>query len=55
MHPEFSTEYARALLDLRRERFAPALYDSARSSLTRQTDSDLLARWIAAFFRENAP
>jgi len=54
MHPEFTPEYAHALLDLRKERFAPAQYDAARASLTRRTDSDLIARWIATFFEENA-
>lgn len=55
MHPEFSAEYARALLDLRKERFAQGLYDAARASLTRRTDSDLLGGWIAAFFEGRAP
>lgn len=55
MHPEFSADYARALLDLRKERFAPGLYDAARASLTRRTDSDFLAGWIAEFFEGRAP
>lgn len=54
MHPEFSRDYARALLDLRKERFSPALYETARSSLARRTDSDVMARWITRFFMENA-
>lgn len=55
MHPEFSSDYARALLDLRKERFPQDMYENARASLARRTDGDILARWIARFFEENAP
>ncbi|MEQ1929954.1 MAG: gamma-glutamyl-gamma-aminobutyrate hydrolase family protein [Parvularculaceae bacterium] len=54
MHPEFPHDYARALIDLRKERFAPGLYDEARASLAARTDSDVIARWIANFYEEPA-
>jgi GMP synthase-like glutamine amidotransferase len=51
-HPEFDTNYARALLDLRRERFPASTYDAAKNSLNSPGDSALLARWIGNFFME---
>jgi GMP synthase-like glutamine amidotransferase len=53
-HPEFSDEYVRALIDLRRERMGEAL---AEAFLTRvdevACDGDLLATWIVKFLRDD--
>ncbi len=57
-HPEFSHDYARALLRLRRGRIPEAIADPAMATLTGATltgksDRDLLARWIVNFFQQN--
>ena len=54
MHPEFTHDYARALLDLRKEGLPADLYASARNTLRRESDRDTIAGWIADFFMEAA-
>jgi GMP synthase-like glutamine amidotransferase len=52
-HPEFSAEFADALIRSRRgTRFPEALADAALETLAHPLDGDLIARWIGAFYRE---
>jgi len=46
-HPEFSPEYAAALIDLRRERVPDP--DAAIDSLDRPNDNARVGRWIRDF------
>jgi GMP synthase-like glutamine amidotransferase len=48
-HPEFSSDYSRAILTLRREVFGAANADAALESLTQPVDTDKVARWIVNF------
>lgn len=50
-HPEFTPDFAKTLLRMRRDRFAPSLYDQALASLDRPNDNDRVGGWIRAFFR----
>ena len=51
MHPEFSHEYVRDLLKLRRQRYGEALVDNADATLARGSDRELMGRWISNFFK----
>ena len=53
-HPEFSEEYARALLNMRREIFGEELYQSAINSLETETDNPSVARHIVEFVSRSA-
>jgi GMP synthase-like glutamine amidotransferase len=48
-HPEFEPDYARALIEHRRNRLPEP--DSAIESLARRDDRELVAGWIRAFLR----
>jgi len=49
-HPEFSADYATALIDLRRgTRYPQDLADAAVASLKRNNDSQRVAGWVRAF------
>lgn len=49
-HPEFSPEYAGALIDLRRgTRYAPDFADAAAASLKKPNDAERVAQWIRNF------
>ncbi len=48
-HPEFTTSYARDLLDMRRELLGPAVYQRGIASLDDAPDNRLVARWILNF------
>lgn len=49
-HPEFSPEYATALIDLRRgTRYQPDFADSAAASLKKPNDSERVAGWLRNF------
>ncbi len=50
-HPEFSTDYARALYETRREAFGETLYRDAVASLDGGTDRLEFADWVSSFFR----
>jgi GMP synthase-like glutamine amidotransferase len=52
-HPEWTPEYADALLEIRRERIGPALVDAARKTLSQALDNALLARWIRHWLAAN--
>jgi len=48
-HPEFNKEYARALLDMRREILGEPVYSTAINSLKIETNNSLVANWILRF------
>lgn len=48
-HPEFPKEYARRLMESRRERIGAVKVAAALESLGQPVDGELLARWIMAF------
>jgi GMP synthase-like glutamine amidotransferase len=50
-HPEFTTEFGAALIDMRREKLGAQLAQSALQSLQGPSDGALVGRWIAAFLR----
>ena len=54
MHPEFETEFARNLLDARRNRIPDAVYDDAKTSFLKPSDRNTLASWFVEFYRRNA-
>jgi len=51
-HPEFTTEYERALLDHRVSSIGPDVTAAAIASLAEPTDETAIARYILAFMRE---
>ncbi|PCI07062.1 GMP synthase [bacterium] len=51
-HPEFSKEYARALLDMRREIFGESVYQAAVDSLQQRDNSEQVANWILEFIAD---
>lgn len=50
-HPEFSKDYALALLTLRREAFGAENADKALSSLSQNVDTSKVAGWMVDFFK----
>lgn len=53
LHPEFSREFAEALLRLRRARLPdPGGVDHALASLARPTDAAAIAQWLRGFLRD---
>lgn len=54
-HPEFTLPYSRALINLRRGSFTPALADHATESLRQPNDRELVASWIRRFLASNGP
>ncbi len=52
-HPEFTTDYARDLLTLRRDRIGDGLVAAGLASFEKRSDRAILAQWIAAFFAQN--
>jgi len=52
-HPEFSVDYARALLDLRADQLAPALVERVQSSFDTPHDGPLVATWIRQFIEHS--
>ena len=51
-HPEFSHDYADALLRLRRERVGEDLADEGLRTLKGRSDREAIGRWIARFYKE---
>ncbi|MFT5114627.1 MAG: GMP synthase-like glutamine amidotransferase [Parasphingorhabdus sp.] len=49
-HPEFSVDYSRALIELRRDIIAAPVVEAGMESLQKPVDGDLLFRWILNFF-----
>ncbi len=52
-HPEWSVDYARALLDDRHDQYPDNTLEQARQSLTHQPDNQLFARWIRQFIDQH--
>ena len=52
-HPEFEHGFARDLLSLRRGRMATAVADEGFASLLARSDRQVIAGWIASFFKAN--
>ncbi len=50
-HPEFSREYSRELMEVRRSLIGDDLIGKGMASLSRETDSHAVAHWIVAFLR----
>ncbi len=50
-HPEFDTEFASQLLDMRRSIFGEELYSTAKRSLKESADNLLVIRWCLDFIR----
>lgn len=48
-HPEFNKEYAKALLDMRRELLGEPIYSAAINSLEIKTNNSLVSTWILGF------
>jgi len=48
-HREFNKEYARALLDMRREILGEPVYSTAINSLEIETSNSLVSAWILEF------
>jgi GMP synthase-like glutamine amidotransferase len=54
-HPEFSADYATALIDLRRgTRYQPDFADAAVSTLKKPNDSKRVADWVRRFLKTTA-
>ncbi|HUG84501.1 MAG TPA: hypothetical protein VMM13_08040 [Euzebya sp.] len=51
-HPEFTPDYAAALLDDRLDRIPPEVVAAARRTLEGQTDEAVVTRWLVAFMRQ---
>ncbi len=52
-HPEFSSEFATALLRLRKDRIPEDRINAGLDSLAQKSDRSLIARWIANFLIQN--
>lgn len=50
-HPEFSREYSRELMEVRRSLIGEELIGKGMASLSRETDSRAVAHWIVGFLR----
>jgi GMP synthase-like glutamine amidotransferase len=54
-HPEFTPEYAAALIELRRNsKYSPEQADRALDTLRGPNDRERVGRWLAQFVRSNA-
>lgn len=52
-HPEFSVEYARALLELRADQLTPEMLTQIESSYATPHDGPLVGSWINSFLEHN--
>jgi GMP synthase-like glutamine amidotransferase len=53
-HPEFTPEYAAALIELRRtSKYTPEQADRALDSLRQPNDRERVGRWLAQFLSTN--
>jgi len=51
-HPEFTPEYAAALMDARRERIGNETVEHAKQTLAEKTDEAAVVHWIDSFFKQ---
>jgi len=54
-HPEFTHDYAAALLRLRKDRMPAERFDDGRASLKAGSERNLIAQWIGNFFIQSVP
>ena len=52
-HPEFSKDFSRSLLDLRKNDFDENTYQEGLDSLTKNTDAHEAGKWIVNFIKGN--
>ena len=52
-HPEFSKDFSRSLLDLRKNDFDENTYQEGLDSLTKNTDAHEVGKWIVNFIKGN--
>ena len=52
-HPEFTREFSRSLLKLRRDIFGETCYQQGIQSLKENTDHDAVGKWIVNFLKSN--
>ncbi len=50
-HPEFSREYANALIEKRVDRIGKSVVEVAQESLKSDVDNNIVAAWMAAFIK----
>lgn len=50
-HPEFTTDYARALMGFRRDLLPGPVYEQGIDSLEHEVEQDKMGRWLVNFFR----
>ena len=50
-HPEFCKDYARSLMEFRRDIIPPARLEQGLESLAQETDSEQVFKWIVRFLR----
>lgn len=53
-HPEFSKNYSRTLMNLRREIIGEEVYSEGMQSLEKEIHGDIIAKWIIRFIEEEA-
>lgn len=51
-HPEFTRDYSKSLMDLRREAFGEELVDKGQASLQNDIHESTVARWMLEFLRK---
>lgn len=52
-HPEFSADFEKDILEVRRDRIGQAAIDAALPTLTEKTDEADVTRWIVEFFKRS--
>lgn len=50
-HPEFTPDYLKRLMIMRRDRYPEPLYDAALNDIERETDRLLVGQWLLNFIR----
>lgn len=51
-HPEFSEQFERDFLDLRRDLIPPDRWEEAQATMDQMPDQDRIARWIVEFLKQ---
>jgi GMP synthase-like glutamine amidotransferase len=52
-HPEFTNEYAAALIDLKSDVIDPELFEDAHATLKNTHQGEQMGRWIMNFFAQH--
>ncbi len=53
-HPEFSKDYARALMEFRRDLLGQEIHQQGIASLEQDVESEKMGRWLINFFRSES-